>query len=344
MLAASISSAGCEARPRHGPAGRDDTLTPVAPGRGRKRMAKDEGAVIGVLAGLVAVGGLVVAHVLLANRGDDYTGFLLILDHLFSLALVLGLFAIAAGVGGRLVKAGGLRIDAPLEALLFWTAVGLGALATALICVGLIFGVGPAVLFLVLAGAAFIGRNEVRELPSLVSDALASLRARADRFSRLIFLLVALFLVSGALTPPTDWDALVYHLRVPQQFLQAGSIYRPEDNPHFAFVGLPHMLYLPLLALGSPEGPAVVSALCTLGLALGGFAFGLRFLDQRTAGFSLAVLWGSGMLVVVAVSPRVDTILAFYLFLVHYTVVWAKESRDPRLLYLGAALAGMAIG
>src|SRR5256886_16377549 len=96
--------------------------------------------------------------------------------------------------------------------------------------------------------------------------------------SLFILLLVAVFLITGALAPPTDWDVLMYHLRVPKQFLQAGAIYRPEDNAHFAFVGLPHMLYLPLLALGTPEGPALVSALCTLGLALAGFAFGLRFL------------------------------------------------------------------
>src|SRR2546430_17727213 len=83
------------------------------------------------VAGLVAIGGLLLAHLALANQGGGYTGVLLILDHLFSVALVLGLFAIAAGVGGRLLKAGGLRLGRPLEALLFGTTAGLGALANA---------------------------------------------------------------------------------------------------------------------------------------------------------------------------------------------------------------------
>src|SRR5205814_8975179 len=104
------------------------------------------------------------------------------------------------------------------------------------------------------------------------------------------------------------------------------------------------MLYLPLLALGTPAGPALVSALCTLGLALAAFAFALRFLDQRTAGLTLAVFWGSGMLVLVAISPRIDTILALYLFLVHYALICAMQSKDARFLYLSAALAGMAVG
>src|SRR5207248_3309370 len=273
-----------------------------------------------------------------------YTGVLLILDHLFSITLVLVMFAIAAGVGGRLLKAGGLTLDSPLDALLFRTGVGLGALATAILGVGAFFGVRPVGLWAVLAGAAILAQREIRELPALVTGTLACVRARADRLSLFIFLLVAAFLIMGAVAPPTDWDALMYHLRVPKQFLQAGSIYRPDDNAHFGFVGLPHMLYLPLLALGTPEGPALVSALCTLGLALAGFALALRFLDERTAGFSLSVLWGSAILLLVGITPRVDTILGFYLFLVHYAVIRATQSEEPRYLYLAAALGGMAIG
>src|SRR2546429_7475915 len=79
------------------------------------------------VAGLVAIGGLLIAHLAMANQGGGYTGVLLILDHLFSVALVLGLFAIAAGVGGRLLKAGGLRLERPLGALLFGATAGVGA-------------------------------------------------------------------------------------------------------------------------------------------------------------------------------------------------------------------------
>src|SRR5256885_13224719 len=236
--------------------------------------------------GLVAIGGLVAAHLAMAHQSGGYTGVLLILDHLFSVALVVGMFALAAGVGGRLLKAGGLRLERSLEELLFGTVVGLGTLATAIFVVGW-WSVRPVALLAVLVGAAFAGRNELRQLPLLMKDVLACLRARADRLSLSVFLVIALVVITGALTPPTDWDALMYLLRVPQQFLEHGSIYLTEDNAHWAFVSLPHMLYLPLLALGTPAGPALVSALCTLGLALAAFAFALRFLDQRTAGLTL---------------------------------------------------------
>src|SRR2546430_12612211 len=124
------------------------------------------------VAGLVAIGGLLSAHRAMANQGGGYSGVLLILDQLFAVALVLGMFAIAAGVGGRLLKAGGLRLERPLEALLFGTTAGLGTLATAIFALGWL-SVRPVVLLAVLVGAAFIGRNELRELPLLVKDPLA---------------------------------------------------------------------------------------------------------------------------------------------------------------------------
>src|SRR5439155_16602902 len=96
------------------------------------------------VAGLVAMGGLLIAHLAMANQGGGYSGVLLILDQLFAVALVLGMFAIAAGVGGRLLKAGGLRLE-PLEALLFGTTAGLGTLATAIFAVGWL-SVRPVVL------------------------------------------------------------------------------------------------------------------------------------------------------------------------------------------------------
>src|SRR5256886_12882030 len=247
------------------------------------------------VAGLVAIGGLLIAHLAMANQGGGYSGVLLILDQLFAVALVLGMFAIAAGVGGRLLKAGVLRLE-PLEALLFGTTAGLGTLATAIFAVGWL-SVRPVVLLAVLVGAAFIGRNELRELPLLVKDVLACLRARANRLSLSVFVVIALVVITGALTPPTDWDALMYHLRVPQQFLEHGSIYLTEDNAHWAFVSLPHMLYLPLLALGTPAAPAPGSGPCTLALAPATVALGLPVLEPHTTGLRLPGLWGWGMLV-----------------------------------------------
>src|SRR2546430_5367914 len=118
------------------------------------------------VAGLVAIGGLLLALLALANQGGGYPGVLLILDHLFSVALVLGLFAIAAGVGGRLLKAGGLRLERPLEALLFGTTAGLGALATAIFVAGW-WRVRPVVLLAGVVGAAFIGRKRAPRVPPL---------------------------------------------------------------------------------------------------------------------------------------------------------------------------------
>lgn len=274
----------------------------------------------------------------------QYTGPLIVLDLLFSVMLVVALCAITAGLGARLLRMGRFQLNDALESLLVSTAVGLGALATAIVLIGLLFGVHPRVLISIVAAAAFLAETELRALPAAARAALASLRARPDPAGLSVCGVLAVVLLTHAALPPTDWDALMYHLRVPAQFLRDGAIRLPDDNPHVAFVGLPHMLYLPLLAAGSAAGPALVSALSTLGLVLTAFALSRRFLDARTAGLGLAVLWGSTIIVVVGITARTDTILAFYLLLVHYLVLRAGETEDARWLLLAAALGGMAFG
>ena len=105
------------------------------------------------------------------------------------------------------------------------------------------------------------------------------------------------------------------------------------------------MLYLPLLALGSSAGPALLSAFIAVLLGLAVFAFTARFLGDRTASLSLALLWGTTTLLLVAITPRLDVTLAFYLFLAHYALMLALSSSSSRApLYLSAVLLGAAIG
>ena len=117
---------------------------------------------------------------------------------------------------------------------------------------------------------------------------------------------VAVFLLVMAVAPPVDWDAQMYHLTIPNRFLERGSIYLPEDNLHTAFVGLIHMLYVPLLAAGSTSGPAILSALVALLVGLAVFSLAARFFDGPSASLSLALLWGTTTILLVAITRRVS--------------------------------------
>ncbi|MEE8252220.1 MAG: glycosyltransferase family 39 protein, partial [Gemmatimonadales bacterium] len=225
---------------------------------------------------------------------------------------------------------------------------GLGIIATSILILGLVGGLQAPTLALLLLLYILVARKEVGGLPRLAAPAIHYLKANRRGlliFGVVSFSAVTLWMTVLATAPPTDWDSLMYHLRVPVQFLHEGRIYVPADNLLVWNVGLVHMLYLPLLALGSSAGPALLSVFMAVLLGLAVFAFTARFLGDRTASLSLALLWGTTTLLLVAITPRLDVTLAFYLFLAHYALVLALSSSSSRAqFYLAAVLLGAAIG
>jgi hypothetical protein len=285
---------------------------------------------------------LISAHIYVNAQGPNYAGFLLILDHLFDLGIVLILLAVCAGVGKRLLASCRCTFDKPLETLIFSVAIGCGTVSTVLLVIGFLAGLQPITLTVVLMFLALLAMSDILSLPRLFAHATLELKERSNIFSLLVFGIAASFMIAQALLPPTDWDDLMYHLRVPAQFLEAGRIYVPEDNLHVAFVQLVHMLYLPLLAYGSTSGPALLSVFFALLLGLAVFALSSRFFAGPTAAFSLALLWGNTMVLLVAITARLDVTLAYYLFLAHFALL--KASSNWKCFYLAAVLLGFAIG
>jgi hypothetical protein len=285
---------------------------------------------------------LISAHLYVVARGPNYAGFLLVLDHLFDLGIVLMLLALCAGVGKRLLASCRCIFDGPLETLVFSAATGCGTVSTVLLIIGFLSGLQPITLTVVLMLLALLARSDILSIPRLVSHATLELKERSNIFSLFVFGIVASFMIGQALLPPTDWDDLMYHLRVPAQFLGAGKIHVPEDNLHVAYVQLVHMLYLPLLAYGSMSGPALLSAFFALLLGLAVFALASRLFEGPTAAFSLAFLWGTTMVLFVAITARVDVTLAYYLLLGHFALL--KASSNWKCFYLSAVLLGFAVG
>lgn len=288
------------------------------------------------------------AHARVVSLGSGYAGPWLVADHVYQIALLLAWLALCAGVGRFALARLGLRFERALEELSFATAAGTGVVATAILLAGSLGAFRPlalATLCLALAGAA---RREIAGLPALARRASRELGSEAGAAAVGALSLVALSLVLVALTPPVDWDALMYHLEIPARFLERGRLHLPEDNLHVAFVGLAHMAYVPLLAFGGPSAPALLSAASSLLLALAACAFAARFLGERVARGTLVLVWGSSLIWMVAVTPRVDVILAWLLFLAHYAIWIAAEPADERdrvrRLGLAGALLGFAFG
>lgn len=277
----------------------------------------------------------------------DATGLALVLRHLLDLGAVAALLAVCTAVGLELLARLRVRYDVPLEALLFGLSLGAGVVATVLLGLGLAGVLGGPTPPLAVLGCAGIGARQWRTLPGLLLDAIRSLVGNGGR-ARVAILTVsgagACFVLLLAVAPPVGWDSLMYHLRIPTQFLERGRIFLPEDDLHVAFVGLPHMLYLPLLKVASASAPAVLSAAMTIALSLAMFALASRFWGEWCGAASLLLLWSSPIVLLVGGTARIDLTLALFLLLAHYALLLAlRREEDARNVYVAALLAGFAL-
>jgi 4-amino-4-deoxy-L-arabinose transferase-like glycosyltransferase len=279
---------------------------------------------------------------ILAQRGE-YVGPLMIWDRILDVGLVLAVLLICAAVGLWLLNRFHSAVDLePLETLLFSTALGGGCFAMSVLILGFLSALRPIPIAILIVFWAFAAKCDIPRIWDLAKRASTDLKSQSSILTRSILGLVAVFMVSQALLPPQDWDSLMYHLRVPAQFIQSGKIFVPEDNLHTAYVQLIHMLYAPLLAFGGTSGPALLSVSFAFLLGLAVFAFGRRFFDSDTAGFAIQLLWGSTILLLVAITPRIDVTFSLFLFLAHFALLLA--TMQWKLFFLAAALLGFSVG
>lgn len=256
---------------------------------------------------------------------------------------VIGLLlALSAAIGHRLLRA--FRFESALEALGLCTGFGLGALGfggLGLAAVGL---AQPLVFWACLIlGLSILHRDVLAPAQTLRSVGLP----RGTRGERLLALFVILNLgiaLLFALTPPTGWDALAYHLPLPKSILASGHLPPPSDNLPFQYPALVEMLFL--IALGL-KGDAVAQGLhwAFLGLTLVlMLAFSKQYLTWRVGWLAVALLGAVPSILLLSTYAYNDLALMFFVFASFYWTRRALESGQVRDFLLAGALAGMAMG
>lgn len=282
------------------------------------------------------------AHLLVLPSPLQATGLLLVLDHIFALALALALSALAVALGQATLRRGSFDLPRGLEGFVIALPLGSGLLALAIFLLAVSGTLHPLSLAAVLFSLGWLARREWSLVGKSVVSSWQELVRRAGTLPTILLAGIALLLFLHALTPVTDYDSLMYHLRIPSQFLERGGLYVPADNLHVAYVGLWHMLYLAALAAKAEAACAmmnVIAALCLGGLLL---TAGRRLFSQSTGALAMVAFWGSPMAFLVAASPKVDLVLSVFVWLGHYALIrgWG-ESRES---LPWTALAGLSFG
>jgi 4-amino-4-deoxy-L-arabinose transferase-like glycosyltransferase len=306
------------------------------------------------LAGLgLAIAALVV-HVFLTLHGTrmDVTGPVLVLDHIFTIGVTAALLAVCIAVGIACLYRIGLSDLSAIDTLAYSAALGMGVVATAILILGSTVGFSSVGLWVLVGSLAALARRHVSSIPGLVGGALRGLADDAKISPLLslpcylLFLAAAMFLLVAAVAPPVDFDALMYHLHIPVQWLEHGAPFVPEDNLHAAQVGLMHMLYLPLISAGALAGPSVLSAILAMFLGLSVYSICRQVFGVISAVLALALLWGNAVILLVAVTPRLDVTLALFLLLAHGALVLALRRGEYAVaaIAMAGALLGLGFG
>lgn len=170
--------------------------------------------------------------------------------------IVLLLLLIAAGAGLRLLRL--LRVYDALqiaERIVFATSLGLGALALLMLAMGLLGFInlftGLTVLA-VLAGISYTAWHDIwPELRGAVASALQGLRYAPNLLLAAIIAFAVCTALVKALAPVATQDDLMYHLALPQRYIEAHSIGFYADSTYSGFPQLMEMLYTWGLLLGS---------------------------------------------------------------------------------------------
>ncbi len=274
-------------------------------------------------------------------------------DHLMSLiwtlAITLLLLSDALALGTftlrRLVAEG---ISAP-SMLALAGGIGLGELGL----LGFAFAALGASNFWILAAAQIlilggsVWKGILHSVVSLLKNSIAEIKSSSALIpgwirSAAILAFILTFLMT--LLPPWDaFDALLYHLTIPQLWLQDGGL-KAYNFPHYWFPGLVEGVYFWGLRLGSEIVPQQIHfawALCT---ALLIWDWARRLWDNLTAWWALLLLISMPSLLLLASWAYTDMALTFFGVAMLYTLSYGKEQNDTRWWSLSAVSAGMAMG
>jgi len=272
-------------------------------------------------------------------------------------AALFALFALAAG--GILMNgvAGADNKDVgALDWFFFSLGLGFGALAMLTLGLGFLglynkYSIFSLLGLGILAGAIrfqldFHGRIQQSQ------EELRRLRFTAfDRFLLLILFFYAATAFIWALSPEIFFDSLVYHLGVPNYYLQEGRIAAMTSNICSGFPLLVQMLYTAGIIISDDVLAKLIHF--SIGLFLAGtlFTVGRRYISATAGLLSCVVFLSMPMVVMNLATTGMDVASCWFTLLAAYALLLfsAREERvEPRLfdrtLLLAGLFAGLACG
>lgn len=236
----------------------------------------------------------------------------------------------AWGLGRLLLKRAGLG---RAEGVLFSLALGSGAislLTLALGMAGLLSRPLLSALFYAAGAAGLVGLRRVEAWTWPAFD-------RESAFAAGVAVLFAGAALLYALLPVTFYDALVYHLALPDLFLRRGAIVAVPTN---VYSGLPAGLQMLFLYLGCDEAVCQLLHWSFALLTAAAVWLSARRMGARGA-WAAAILLSTPLVITQSWKPAAELVWSFYAAAALLALLQEPESRSERLcgILVGLALS-----
>jgi hypothetical protein len=147
-----------------------------------------------------------------------------------------------------------------------------------------------------------------------------------------------------ALLPPISYDALLYHLRLPELWLHYGTLFQPQKEAPFFFPVLVEAIFTPAFQFGTPSAPQLIHWAFLLLLAGLMWQFTRRYLPSVTPSLVLVLILSIQMIPLLAGWAYTDLFFAAFQIGVVWALLQWRESKIGRWVVLAGIFAGLTMG
>lgn len=288
------------------------------------------------------------ARVIIPPRPMDTTGLAALVDLFITLTLWIVLVLIHYSLGSIVLESILDRIQQGRIVPPLALPVGFGLSGSLISLLGLAGGLSELILIAYIClMAAVLGPRISPDFKSITKKIRALVRkpsgTRFVRTAKLAAIIIAVLSFINTLVPPWSYDALMYHLPGPDQFINAGRI---EANPDNWYVNGPFLIEM-VFTLGLSVKDAMIPKLIhwSFGVSLFWicFEFGKRWFDEVTAWFSVLVLLSIPIIPIISGFAYIDLGWAVFEFSGLCVLIIWRETGKKGWLHLSGLLIGLAL-
>jgi len=250
-------------------------------------------------------------------------------------------------IGLKILKLCKVQTDSFLEEIVFSVGLGLGCLSYLVLGLGLLGLLYDWIFYIVFLVLLISSYSELWYFVRRVFVRINTFKLKYTTFYLGYTLFLSLTLVLAIillLVPTITFDALVYHLAVPETYVKHNKIIYLPYNCFSNYTFNTEMLFtLGLLLKGDLLAKAVhflFGLLCALSI----YTLARRYFNQSTACLSVLAFCSMPLVIFVAVVAFNDLAITFYEILAVYAFInWYKEKTQDWLLVCGLT-CGLSIG